>query len=87
MNTRQRRRFEPEEKVAIVRRHLLEQVPVSDCTECDECGLQPTVFYRWQKELFDLGVGRLPLSGARTPRFRSTDGSLSCKRSYPARTR
>lgn len=54
MSARQRRRFEPAEKVAIVRRHLLEQVPVSDL--CDEYGLQPTVFYRWQKQLFENGA-------------------------------
>jgi len=51
MSERQRRRFAPEEKVAIVRRHLLEQVTVSDL--CDEYGIQPTVFYRWQKQLFE----------------------------------
>ena len=54
MSSRQRRRFEPQEKVAIVRRHLLEQVPVSDL--CDEFGIQPTVFYRWQKQLFENGA-------------------------------
>jgi len=34
MGTKQRRRFSPAEKVGILRRHLLEQVPVSDL--CDE---------------------------------------------------
>ena len=54
MSQRQRRRFEPAEKVAIVRRHLLEQMPVSDL--CDEFGIQPTIFYRWQKQLFERGA-------------------------------
>jgi len=54
MSSRQRRRFEPEEKVAILRRHLLEQMPVSDL--CDEYDIQPTVFYRWQKQLFENGA-------------------------------
>lgn len=54
MSTRKRRRFSPEQKVAIVRRHLLEQVPVSDL--CDEYAIQPTVFYRWQKQLFENGA-------------------------------
>jgi len=40
--------------VAILRRHLLDKVPVSDL--CDELGLQPTVFYRWQKEFFENGA-------------------------------
>ncbi len=51
MSERQRRRFAPEEKVAIVRLHLLEQVPVSGL--CDEYSIQPTVFCRWQRQLFE----------------------------------
>jgi len=52
--TKRRRNFSGEEKVAALRRHLLEQVPVSDL--CDELGLAPTVFYRWQKEFFENGA-------------------------------
>ena len=51
---KQRKHFTPEEKVAILRRHLVEGVPISDL--CDELGLQPTVFYRWQKEFFENGA-------------------------------
>ena len=40
--------------MAILRRHLLEQEPVSKL--CDELGLQPTMFYRWQKEFFENGA-------------------------------
>ena len=54
MSTRKRRHFTPEQKVAIVRRHLLEQVPVSDLS--DEYEISPTVFYRWQKQLFEKGA-------------------------------
>jgi transposase len=43
-----------EEKLAILRRHLLDKVPISDL--CDELGLQPTIFYRWQKEFFENGA-------------------------------
>lgn len=50
---RQRRTFFPEEKVGILKRHLVDKVPVS--TLCDELGLQPTVFYRWQTEFFERG--------------------------------
>ena len=32
----------------------MEGVPISDL--CDELGLQPTVFYRWQKEFFENGA-------------------------------
>jgi transposase-like protein len=51
---RARKHYTAEEKVAILRRHLLEQEPVSKL--CDELGLQPTVFYRWQKEFFENGA-------------------------------
>ena len=51
---RPRRYFSPEEKVAVVRRHLLESTPVSDL--CDECSISPTQFYQWQKQLFDNGA-------------------------------
>jgi transposase len=49
-----RKHYTGEEKVAILRRHLLDKVPVSDL--CEELGLQPTVFYRWQKEFFENGA-------------------------------
>ena len=49
-----RRRFSGEEKVVILRRHLVEGQAVSDL--CDEHGLNPTMFYRWQKELFENGA-------------------------------
>ncbi len=49
-----RRKFSAEEKVKILRRHLVEDVPVSDL--CDEYGLHPTMFYRWQKTLFEKGA-------------------------------
>jgi transposase-like protein len=51
---KQRKHCTPEGKVAILRRHLLEQVPISEL--CDKRGLQPTVFYRWQKEFFEDGA-------------------------------
>lgn len=55
MAKRQRRaNFTATEKVAIVRRHLLEQVPISDL--CDEYGIQPSQFYTWQKQLFEQGA-------------------------------
>jgi transposase-like protein len=42
------------EKVAILKRHLVDRVAVSDL--CDEYNLNPTVFYRWQKEFFEHGA-------------------------------
>ena len=51
---KERKHYSGEEKVAILRRHLLDKVPVSDL--CEETGLRPTVFYRWQKEFFENGA-------------------------------
>ncbi len=51
---KRRRRFTPEEKVSILKRHFVEKVPVSDL--CEELNLSPNVFYRWQKEFFERGT-------------------------------
>jgi transposase-like protein len=39
---KQRKQYTPEEKAAILGRHLLEKEPISKL--CDEVGLQPAVF-------------------------------------------
>src|SRR5947209_20512009 len=57
---KERKHFTAEEKVAILLRHLLDKVPVSDL--CEELGLQPTVFYRWQKEFFENGAAAFQTS-------------------------
>jgi transposase-like protein len=54
MAKKTRKRFAAEEKVAILRLHLLEHIPISDL--CDQHGIHPTMFYRWQKELFENGA-------------------------------
>ena len=48
---RQRRQFSPEDKAAILRRHLVDHVPVSDL--CDEYKIQPTLFYLWQRQALE----------------------------------
>ena len=52
--SKERKHYTAEEKVAILRRHLIDRVPVS--TLCDELALQPTVFYRWHKQFFENGA-------------------------------
>ena len=49
-----RKQYSPQEKVSILRSHFVDKVPVSDL--CDEYGLHPTVFYRWQKVFFENGA-------------------------------
>lgn len=51
MSKQQRRHLSPQEKVAILKRHLVEGTPVSDL--CDEYGLNPNLFYQWQRQLFE----------------------------------
>ncbi|GAB6162500.1 hypothetical protein JCM12298_16590 [Desulfothermus naphthae] len=50
---KKRRHYTPEEKVMILKKNLLENVPVLDV--CDEYNIHPTLFYRWQKEFFEKG--------------------------------
>ena len=49
-----RKNYSPEEKLSILKRHLVEGVPVSDL--CDELQLNPNIFYAWQKQLFENGA-------------------------------
>ena len=48
---RLRRSYSSAQKAAILRRHLVDKVPVSDL--CDEYELQPSVFYGWQRQLVE----------------------------------
>jgi transposase len=51
---KERKHYTSEEKVSILRRHLVDKEPISKLY--NELGLQPTVFYRWQKEFFENGA-------------------------------
>ena len=53
-NSRERRHFTPQQKVAIVKAHLVDGVPISDL--CDRHHIQPAQFYLWQKQLFENGA-------------------------------
>jgi len=56
-----RKKFSPEEKVRLLRLHLIEKEPVSDI--CDRHGLNPNVFYRWQKIFFENGAAAFSQAG------------------------
>lgn len=43
---KKRKKFTAEEKIVILKKHLLEKKAISDI--CDEHGVHPTMFYRWQ---------------------------------------
>lgn len=51
--SRKRRKFTAKEKVAALKRHLVDSEPVSDI--CDEMGIAPSHFYVWQKKFFENG--------------------------------
>jgi len=62
-----RRKFSIEQKVAILRRHMVDKVAVSDL--CDEYKIQPSVFYQWQRQVMEnLGMA---LEGGRRRSERS----------------
>jgi transposase len=52
--TRQRRHFTAEQKVALLREHFLDKVPVSDL--CEKHGIGVTLFYSGQKLFFENGT-------------------------------
>jgi transposase len=54
MENHEKKSYTPQEKVAILKRHLVEKKTVPDL--CDEYHLHPTVFYRWLKIFFDNGA-------------------------------
>jgi transposase-like protein len=64
MTKKTRRNFTPQEKVSILKQHLLEGKSVSDV--CDAHGLNPTQFYRWQKEFFENGAAVFEKQDKRT---------------------
>lgn len=51
---KKRYNYSPEEKVYILKRHLVGREAVSDL--CDEYQLQPKMFYGWQKQFFEQGA-------------------------------
>src|SRR5829696_3402331 len=60
---RQRRHFTPDQKVALLRLHLLEKKPISDI--CEQHTLSVNLFYLWQKQFFENGAAAFANSGKR----------------------
>lgn len=77
-----RRHYTPQEKVAILKRHLVDKEPVSKI--CDELGLNPTVFYTWQRQFFENGAsafenGRRPTVDPKDSRIEKLEAKLQQK--------
>jgi transposase len=58
---RPRKHYSPAQKVALLRRHLIEKIPVSDL--CDEQQLNVNLFYQWQRQFFENGAAAFERSG------------------------
>ncbi|NQT84138.1 transposase [bacterium] len=78
-----RTNFSSEEKVRILRRQLVDKIPMSD--PCDGYALHATVFYRWQKMFIENGTrasewrdhGRTPIAGKRKGGVEDTNAETS----------
>ena len=55
--------FSPAEKVAILKKHLVEKVPVSDL--CDEHTIHVNTFYHWLKVFFENGSAAFAATAAK----------------------
>lgn len=53
MARRKYRRLTAEQRVTILREHLIEKKPISEV--CEAHDLQPSVFYGWQRKFFENG--------------------------------
>ena len=54
MSQTERRHFGGQEKVKILRMHLLEGKPLSDL--CEQHKINPSLFYQWQRTFFEKGA-------------------------------
>lgn len=72
-NGKQRRHFTGQEKMAILRRHLVDKVPISQL--CEEHRIQPTLLYGWQKNLFEQGAMVFDAPKGRSGNGRSADAA------------
>lgn len=82
--SQKRRQVSATEKVSYVRRHLVEKETVSEI--CDEARVRPTLFYKWQKQLFEKGAtlfesgkGRKPQEARLEDRVRVLEQKLQRK--------
>jgi len=74
MSKRKRRRFTPEEKLKILKSHLVEKIPISEV--CEENGISPTLFYNWQKQLFDQGTQAFETKRQRPSQLKRRDAKI-----------
>jgi transposase-like protein len=67
--------FTAQEKVAIIRRHLVDKIPLSQL--CEQHQLAPSVFYRWQQEFFEKGAAALERKNAKPGQARAEQHKIA----------
>lgn len=70
-----RKHYSPQEKVSILRTHLVEHVPISDL--CDKHQINPTVLYAWLKQFFERGAAAFERQGAEDRQVKARDERIA----------
>ena len=88
--TNQRRQFSPEQKIKILREHLLEKTAISEV--CEKHQRTPTQFYQWQKTFFENGAAAFAKTTGRAgrqaeQRVSQLEDKLKRRRRTPATSR
>lgn len=84
MEKKRRKKFSGDEKVALLKRHLVGREAVSAI--CEDAGIAPNQFYRWQKEFFENGAAAFQKNGrAENARVRKLEAEVNKLREQIAR--
>lgn len=81
--TKERRHFSPQDKVKILREHLVDRKAISEV--CEKHEIQPTLFYNWQKTFFENGAAAFERSAtpgrvsAEQKKIQKLEAKLQCK--------
>ena len=59
--SKSRKKYTSEEKLAIVKSHLVGKRPVSEI--CEAYGIAPSLYYKWQQQLFEHGSEAFDVKG------------------------
>lgn len=76
MESKERRQFSSEQKAEAIKRHVVGKENISAI--CEDLGIAPNQFYRWQAELFDHGAAAFEVKKRGAPR-RSREAELEKK--------
>jgi transposase-like protein len=80
---KRRRQIPSQDKANILKRHLVDKVPVSDL--CDEYGIQPSALYTWQRKLFENAAVALESQGRAKRQQKAEEEKITALRAKLAR--